>query len=74
MTQTPAPEMQSMITEGLERTTGIVSAAEVFGPAHEAGDRLVITAAAVERGGGFGFGMGATQTATAGAEEAEAEA
>jgi uncharacterized spore protein YtfJ len=58
MTQTPAPEMQSMISEGLERTTGIVSAAEVFGRAHEAGDRLVITAAAVERGGGFGFGMG----------------
>jgi uncharacterized spore protein YtfJ len=58
MTQSAAPEMQSMISEGLERTAGTVSASEVFGPAHEVGGRIVITAAAVERGGGFGFGSG----------------
>lgn len=46
-----AERMLARFTEGL-------SADVVFGNAERVGDRVVITAAAVERGGGWGFGAG----------------
>ncbi len=42
----------------LARFTEGLSAATVFGRTEQVGDRLVITAAAIERGGGWGFGAG----------------
>jgi uncharacterized spore protein YtfJ len=54
---TEPSDVQRMITEGFERIGGTFSASEVFS-AHEAGERLVITAQSVEVGGGFGFGTG----------------
>ena len=46
------------LPEGLDRVAGQITADEVFGPIHSVGDRTVLTAAAVERAGGFGFGSG----------------
>jgi len=46
------------IPESLDRVAGRVTAADVFGPVIELGERKVLTAAAVERAGGFGFGGG----------------
>jgi uncharacterized spore protein YtfJ len=43
---------------GLETLLGEVSASSVFSAPITAGNDLVITAAAWERGGGFGFGAG----------------
>jgi uncharacterized spore protein YtfJ len=43
---------------GLETLLGEVSASSVFSAPVTAGDDVVITAAAWERGGGFGFGAG----------------
>jgi uncharacterized spore protein YtfJ len=44
--------------DGLAKIFGDLSADKVFG-IEQVGDRLVITAAAIERAGGFGFGAGA---------------
>jgi hypothetical protein len=51
----------------IDRIVGGVSAESVFGKPERVGDRLVITAAAVQRGGGFGFGGGSGATSEAGA-------
>lgn len=44
--------------DGLDRVFGDLAADKVFGM-EQVGDRIVITAAAIERAGGFGFGAGA---------------
>ena len=44
--------------EALARLTQGLSASTVFGKPEKIGDRLVITAATLERAGGFGFGGG----------------
>ena len=64
MTEGAAPDFSGAaeLTAGIERSLGRVAgevhASDVFGVAHESGDRVVITAAALERAGGFGFGSG----------------
>lgn len=45
------------VEAGLDHIFGGLSADSVFGT-EEVGDRVVITAAAIERAGGFGFGAG----------------
>jgi uncharacterized spore protein YtfJ len=42
----------------VERLTGGLTADTVFGKPQRVGDRVIITAAAVQRAGGFGFGGG----------------
>jgi uncharacterized spore protein YtfJ len=46
------------IEAALGRVAGEIRATDVFGPPVEAGNRVVLTASAVERAGGFGFGSG----------------
>jgi len=46
------------IPGSLDRVAGRITADDVFGPVIESGERKVLTAAAVERAGGFGFGGG----------------
>ena len=46
------------VTDSLDRVAGRVTADDVFGPVVDAGEWKVLTAAAVERSGGFGFGGG----------------
>ena len=64
MTEGAAPDFSGAaeLTAGIERSLGRVAgevhASDVFGVTHESGDRVVITAAALERAGGFGFGSG----------------
>ncbi|MDX1690456.1 MAG: spore germination protein GerW family protein [Acidimicrobiia bacterium] len=51
-------ELAAKVSESLGRVLAPVGVADVFGAPLEAGDRIVVPAAAVERGGGFGFGGG----------------
>jgi uncharacterized spore protein YtfJ len=53
-----ANDIGTRITEGLESLTGPLTVRDVFSSPHEIGDRIVITAASVEKAGGFGFGAG----------------
>lgn len=46
------------MSAGLERLFGPVGSADVFSAPVERGESIVITAAAIERFGGFGFGGG----------------
>ena len=46
------------IPTSLDRVAGRITADDVFGPVIESGEQKVLTAAAVERAGGFGFGGG----------------
>jgi uncharacterized spore protein YtfJ len=46
------------IERGVNKIVGGLAADTVFGKPEQVGDRVVITAAAVHRGGGFGFGSG----------------
>jgi uncharacterized spore protein YtfJ len=46
------------IADSLDRVAGRITADDVFGPVIEAGESRILTAAAVERAGGFGFGGG----------------
>lgn len=58
MNQTPEPmSTAEAISLGLDRTLGDLGV-EVFSAPHQVGDRVVITASAHERSGGFGFGGG----------------
>lgn len=55
----PANDIGSRITDALQGLTGPLSVRDVYSTPHEIGDRIVITAASVEKAGGFGFGVGA---------------
>ena len=46
------------MADSLDRVAGRITADDLFGPVIDAGERKVLTAAAVERAGGFGFGGG----------------
>lgn len=46
------------IADSLDRVAGRITADDVFGPVVDVGECKVLTAAAVERAGGFGFGGG----------------
>ena len=50
--------MPTDITGAMNAVLGPVGVAEIFSPPHSVGDRTVITAASVEKAGGFGFGGG----------------
>lgn len=50
-------EVAARVETGVDRIFGGLSADTVFG-SERVGDQVVITAAAIERAGGFGFGAG----------------
>ena len=60
----PGPEasggnaLGEQVERVVDRLAGNVAADAVFGKPEKIGDRVIITAAAVERAGGFGFGSG----------------
>ena len=56
----------SGVDEGFDRLIGGLSADAVFGAPQEVGERIVFTAAAIERMGGFGFGGGFDESAGGG--------
>jgi uncharacterized spore protein YtfJ len=47
-----------IIERGVNKIVGGLAADTVFGKPEHVGDRVVITAASVQRAGGFGFGSG----------------
>lgn len=51
-------EVAAKVEAGMDRIFGGLSGQSVYAT-EQVGDRLVITAAAIERAGGFGFGAGA---------------
>jgi len=51
-------EPDAQISEGLAAVAGRITVDDLFGPPEKVGDRTVITAASVDRAGGFGFGSG----------------
>ena len=51
-------EVGGRIADGLDHLMGDLTSSNVFSDPIEVGDSVVITAAAVERAGGFGFGAG----------------
>lgn len=51
-------EVAAKVDAGMDRIFGGLSADSVFGT-EQVGETVVITAAAIERAGGFGFGAGA---------------
>lgn len=51
-------ELGARVETALDRVLGTVSASTVFGKPEKVGDRVIITAASVQRAGGFGFGGG----------------
>jgi uncharacterized spore protein YtfJ len=51
--------LAEVVGDNLVRVLGNGAAGEVFSPPQQVGERVIITAAAVERAGGFGFGGGA---------------
>lgn len=51
-------QVGARISDNLDRVLGGLSASDVFSQPVEAGGSLVVTAAAIERAGGFGFGAG----------------
>ncbi|MFQ5966935.1 MAG: hypothetical protein ACE5MI_04910 [Acidimicrobiia bacterium] len=59
-------EISSGVQEGFDRLIGGLSAEAVFGAPQEIGERIVFTAAAIERMGGFGFGGGFDESAGGG--------
>ena len=58
----PIDNAATRTNEGFAQLTEGLSASTVFGQPEQLGDRLVITAATLERAGGFGFGGGGGQT------------
>jgi uncharacterized spore protein YtfJ len=57
----PIDNSAARTNEGFAQFTEGLSASTVFGKPEQIGDRLVITAATLERAGGFGFGGGGGQ-------------
>lgn len=51
-------EVAARVEAGVNRVLGDTSASAVFGKPEQVGDRVIITAASVQRAGGFGFGGG----------------
>jgi uncharacterized spore protein YtfJ len=51
-------EISGRVQEGLARIPGEITVATVFGEPERVGDRVILTAAAVQQAGGFGFGAG----------------
>lgn len=47
------------VESSVAKLTDGCDAHAVFGPSHKVGDRTVLTAAVVQKAGGFGFGAGA---------------
>ena len=62
LTFDPINDAGARTNEGFARFTDGLSASTVFGEPEVIGDRLVITAATLERAGGFGFGAGGGHT------------
>lgn len=62
------PEPQEQISEALAAIFGDASPASVFSEPEQAGDSVIITAAAWERAGGFGFGGGSGTDKSSGDE------
>ena len=69
MAEIEADQLARQLSEGLAKIFGDASTASVFSEPAEAGDSMVITAAAWERAGGFGFGSG--RGSDGGADEGE---
>ena len=61
-TSDPIESAAARTNEGFAQFTDGLSASTVFGKPEQIGDRLVITAATLERAGGFGFGGGGGRT------------
>ena len=53
-----ADALAARVEQVVDRLAGNVSADAVFGKPERVGDRVIITASAVQRAGGFGFGTG----------------
>ena len=51
-------EIGARVETALDRVLGETSASTVFGKPEKVGDRVIITAASIQRAGGFGFGGG----------------
>ncbi len=66
MTVEVVDNISTSVRDGVERLVGGISADTIFGSPQHVGEKVVLTAAAIERMGGFGFGGGYDESTAGG--------